>query len=126
MGTSLRMVIALTLLLPAAGLPAFAQTAPQTFATPEAAAQTLLDASTERDLIRILGPQAMAAISSGDAVADQVTIEGFRAAAKESLVLRPEGPDRIVVVVGKEQIPVRVPLVRKGSAWIFDVEAMKR
>jgi hypothetical protein len=127
MVTSLQMVNALVLLLTAAVFPVFAQTAPPTFATPEAAAQALLQARTEADLTRLLGPRAMAAISSGDAVADHITIEGFRAAAKESLVLRPEGPDQIVVVVGKEQVPVRVPLVRKGNVWTFDVgEMMKR
>jgi hypothetical protein len=125
MVTSRHVVDAVALLL-AAALPTFAQTAPQTFATPEAAAHALLSASTERDLIRILGPQAMAAISSSDAVADQITIEGFRAAAKESVVLRPQGPDRIIVVVGNAQIPVRVPLVKKGEVWTFDVDAMKK
>jgi hypothetical protein len=126
MVTSRHVVNVLTLLLAVALLPVHAQTAPQMFATPEAAAQALLQASTEADLTRILGPRAMAAISSGDAVADQITIEGFRARAKESIVLRPQGPDRIVVVVGKEQVPVRVPLVKKGSGWIFEVEAMKK
>jgi hypothetical protein len=68
----------------------------------------------------------MTATSSGNAIADQVSIEGFKTAAKESLVLRREGPDRIVVVVGNAQIPVRVPIVKKGDVWIFDVEAMKK
>jgi DUF2950 family protein len=126
MVTLRHVVNVLTLLLAVALVPVQAQPAPQTFATPEAAAQALLQASTEADLTRILGPGAMVAISSGDAVADQITIEGFRARAKESIALRPQGPDRIVVVVGKEQVPVRVPLVKKGSVWMFDVEAMKK
>jgi hypothetical protein len=126
MVTSRHVVNVLTLLLVVALVPLPAQPAPQTFATPEAATQALLQASTEAELIRILGPRAIAAISSGDAVADQITIEGFRARAKEAIALRSQGPDRVVVVVGKDQIPVRVPLVKKGSVWVFDVDVMKQ
>jgi Protein of unknown function (DUF2950)/Alpha/beta hydrolase family len=107
-------------------VPAGAQAGPRTFATPEAAVDALLQAKTEKELIHILGPKGKASLFTGNEVADQIWMESFRSAAREALVLQHQGPDRIILLIGKEQVPARLFLLESGDGWMLDVEAAQK
>jgi hypothetical protein len=62
-------------------------------------------------------------VSSGDAISDASArnrvIEAYD--AKHLLVM--EGTDKAVLIIGQEDWPFPIPLVRKDSAWRFDTAA---
>jgi hypothetical protein len=128
LATGLRSIM--TAILFVTGLAAAsAQTGQRTYATAQEAAQALIDAVTTEamsELEAILGPNAKTILSSGDAVADQIGFESFRAAAKEAVVLNQQAPDRVVVSVGEDRRPFRIPIVEKAGAWFFDTEAANK
>jgi hypothetical protein len=73
-------------------------------------------------LMRILGPEAKALVSSGDAVADRTGRELFAKAYDDAHRLE-AGGGRIVLVVGKEEFPFPIPLVPDRDKWRFDTRA---
>ena len=105
-------------------LPVAGQVSPQMhFATPEAAAQALVEAVERRDAVEI---EALL----GKAFAELLEIQGgeaqsrdrqrFLAAARRATVVRPDGPDRAVLEIGLEAWPMPAPLVRDEQGWRFD------
>ena len=72
---------------------------------------------------RVLGPGGAAIASSGDAVADAAArkrvVEAYD--AKHRVVM--EGADKAVLVIGQEDWPFPIPLIRKDGAWRFDTAA---
>ncbi|MFL6796593.1 MAG: DUF2950 domain-containing protein [Xanthobacteraceae bacterium] len=109
---------------------AFAMTgaayAQQSFKTPEEGVDALVSASKSGDrkgVLSVLGPAAGDLVSSGDDVADaaerQRVLEAYD--AKHQIVL--EGADKAVLLVGTEEWPFPIPLVRQGDAWRFDTAA---
>jgi hypothetical protein len=120
-----RAFISLTLaaLLCAAASTAGAQ---QAFKTPDEAAAALAAAAKAGDmkaLVAVLGPDGEDIVSSGDEVADAETRQKFVAAydAKHRTVM--EGNDKAVMVIGPEDFPLPIPLVRKNGTWRFDTVA---
>lgn len=107
---------------------AFAQEGGQAhYATPEAAAQALIDAavSDEGDALKsVLGPEA-SELSSGDAVADNAEREAFvEAAIAAAGIEQEEGvDDRATLVIGEDDWPFPIPLVREEQGWRFDTVA---
>jgi hypothetical protein len=102
--------------------PAAAQTA---FATPQEAAQALVDAAANNDtaaLLKLFGPTGKDIVESGDAAEDTRMREGFttRARAKTQIELEPGNPDWATLIVGDNDWPFPVPLVRKDGKWHFD------
>ena len=96
----------------------------KTFSSPEEAVKTAVTAARnndDKDLMSIFGPSAKDLIFSGDAVADKQRREGFLTAydEKNSLVSEKGG---MVVVVGKDDWPFPIPLVKKGEVWFFDTD----
>ena len=92
------------------------------FATPEEAVKAIVAAARNNDdkeLIAIFGPSAKDLIFSGDAVADKQRRERFLKAfdEKNSLVSEKGG---MVLVIGKNDWPFPIPLVKKGETWSFD------
>ncbi len=115
-------VMLLGLLWPAA---AWAQAASgqKTFATPAAAAAALVGAARAADseqLLAILGPDGKDLVSSGDAVADKRSEEHFARlyAVKHSLSHEAQGV--VTLVVGPNDWPTPIPIVRDGTTWYFD------
>lgn len=97
----------------------------RTFATPEAAVDTLLAALKARDeavLRAIFGDKHKEMIASGDAAQNAAD----RAKAAEALtafrVLDSRGEDRRVLLMGVNAWPFPIPLVRTAGVWRFATE----
>jgi len=115
---------ALTLSL-AAAVNAAAQAGAQAFATPQEAAQALVDAAARNDtaaMLKLFGPAGKDIVESGDAAEDKNMRAEFARRAGEKLQVEPEkgNPDRAVIVVGNDNWPMTVPLARKNGQWRFD------
>lgn len=121
---SIRLVF---LSLLAFGLPAcvLAQAASgqKTFAKPSEAVNALIAAASAGDraqLLAVLGPDAKDLIDSGDPVADKKSRDGFVKSydARHSLTIT--APGYKTLVVGTNDWPMPIPLVRDGTTWYFD------
>jgi len=100
--------------------------AQEAYKSPDEAVAALVSAAQSGDqkgLMRVLGPGSAEIASSGDDVADAAgrkrVLEAYE--AKHSFVM--EGDDKAILVVGTENWPFPIPLVRKDGAWRFDTAA---
>jgi Protein of unknown function (DUF2950) len=113
--------IAMLLLL----APSFAATPQQkTFSTPEEAVKAAIaaaKANDNKDLLAVFGANSKDLISSGDAVEDKQRRARFLSAYDEKNRLVKEG-DNMVLMVGKDDWPFPIPLVKQGDKWMFDTE----
>lgn len=96
-----------------------------TFATPQEAAQALVDAAAKNDtaaMLKLFGPAGKDILDSGDAAEDKRMREEFvtRARAKMQIELEPGNPNWATLVAGDNDWPLPVPLVRKDDKWHFD------
>jgi|SRR5579871_1446760 len=102
------------------------QPAERTFATPQEAAQALVDAAGQNDtaaLLKLFGPQGTDIVKSGDAAEDKDSRAEFarRAHEKMDVQIEPSNPNRAVIIAGNQNWPFPVPLIRaKGGQWHFD------
>jgi hypothetical protein len=104
-------------------LPALA-TEPKTFATPEEAAQALLDAVASDDMDAIwgvLGDEFRDELANDDADQERENRRRIVAGAKDALQLRADDEDTRVMVIGKEAWPMPIPIVKTDKGWHFDV-----
>ncbi|MFZ5906354.1 MAG: DUF2950 domain-containing protein [Nitrospirota bacterium] len=93
------------------------------FNSPEEALESLVAAVRAHDLnemLAILGPGSRELISSGDEASDRAEREKFLSASNEMLNLSQKSADTVIVSVGVDNWPMPVPIVKKGSVWIFD------
>ena len=100
-----------------------ATAAQKRFASPEAGITALVEAVKANDqpmLGGILGPHGKTLISSGDSVADQQSREAFIKAYSEANKLVFEGETQAVLVIGQDEWPMPVPLVKSPAGWRFD------
>jgi hypothetical protein len=98
----------------------------KTFDLPEEAVKSLIGALRSNDtkeLLAIFGPAGKEVISSGDEVADKAAREHFIQAYEEMSKLEKETETRMTLIVGKEEWPFPIPLVKKGKTWVFDTPA---
>ena len=96
---------------------------PETFASPEQAVDSLVAATRNtrlKELRQILGAEGRALIWSGDRVADRLGRDTFIAAYDRGHRLQLNGANEAVLIVGSEQWPFPIPLVKNGSGWHFD------
>ena len=103
-----------------------AASAQQAFKTPDEGAAALVDAAKSGDkkaILNVLGPDGIDIVSSGDEVADKATREKFVAAYDAKHSISREGDDKAVMVIGQEDFPVPIPLVRSKDTWHFDTAA---
>jgi hypothetical protein len=109
------------------GQSALAQAVKQkTFATPEDAVVALVDSdkAADTDALRALfGADGEKVLASGDTVMDQRNREVFLIAYAEQAMLMADGPKRSILLIGNEQWPFPIPLVKEGQAWRFDTAA---
>lgn len=111
-----------------------ASTAPasaKTFDTPEQAAEALIDAAEkfdEKTLINIFGPGGEDVVLTGEMPQDRQRAAAFAAEAheKKSVSLEPKNKNRAFLVVGYEDWPFPVPIVKKSAKWSFDAKAGKQ
>jgi hypothetical protein len=101
---------------------------PETFDTPEQAADAFIAAADKFDvaaLNKILGSGQEDLVTSGDAVQDRKRAAEFAAHAREkkSVNVDPKDPDRAILIVGRGDWPAPIPIVKHGGKWSFDAAA---
>ncbi|HEV2718215.1 MAG TPA: DUF2950 family protein, partial [Terriglobales bacterium] len=100
--------------------------AQQDFKTPDEAASALASAAKAGDrkaIVTVLGPDGQDIVSSGDEVADAATRQKFVAAYDAKHQIAMEGDNKAMLVIGQEDFPLPIPLVRKDGLWRFDTAA---
>jgi len=112
----------LCMILAFSGLQAEAAAKQKGFASAEEAVKVAVTAARNNDdkeLIAIFGPSSKDLLFSGDAVEDKQRRERFLKAfdEKNSLVSEEGG---MILVVGANDWPFPIPLVKKGEVWSFD------
>jgi hypothetical protein len=100
--------------------------AQQAFKTPDEAASALVSAAKTGDrkaIVTVLGLDGEDIASSGDEVADATTRQKFIAAYDAKHQIAMEGDNMATMVIGQEDFPLPIPLVRKDGMWRFDTAA---
>jgi len=103
-----------------------AATAQQSFKTPGEAVDALVAAARASDkkaFNALLGPGAEQIASSGDAVEDENTRKLFVAAFDAKHSTKIDGDKSATLIVGDDDFPFPIPLVKKDGAWTFDTAA---
>ena len=96
---------------------------PRRFGSAEEATQALVAAvraGNVDEMVRILGRDGRALVSSGDPVADRQARERFLEAYDAANKLVADG-GTTVLHVGQDDWPFPIPLVKQGDRWQFDV-----
>ena len=75
----------------------------------------------DNELLAIFGADAKDLISSGDAVADKARRGRFLKAYDDKNQLVEEG-EKMVLVIGQQDWPFPIPVVKRGNGWVFDTE----
>jgi len=127
-GSRLYGTIAFTLLVATMSLFVAVSTAraQKAFKSGEAAVDALVNAARDGDrkaILTVLGRDASDIVSSGDAVADAATLKRFLEAYDEKHQLTAEGDRKVIMVIGDEDFPFPIPLVREDGMWKFDTAA---
>lgn len=100
----------------------------KTFASPGKAAQALVKAVKGGDmeaLAAILGPEGRDLISSGDPVADKQGREQFVRAFEQANTLEYRTETKAMLVIGRDEWPLPIPVVKERNTWRFDTAAGK-
>ncbi len=110
---------------------AAAQSAHDTFDSPQAAAQALMKAAENLDvpsLLQILGPASRDLVVSNDPVVDKTRAAEFARLAREKLQVNvsPKNPNRAELVVGNSEWPLPIPLVKRNGKWSYDTNSGRR
>lgn len=100
----------------------------RTFATPEDAVKTLVDTVKKGDvdaLLAIFGPEGKDLLASSEPATARLHRQVFSVAAAERWRLTDDSATRKTLVIGNEDWPFPVPLVKEGNVWRFDTAAGK-
>jgi hypothetical protein len=100
----------------------------RTFNSPEEAMQGLMDAVKSNDtkeLLAIFGPAGKKIVFSGDEIADKAGRELFVKTYEEMNKLETQTDKKVILVMGNNEWPFPIPIVRKGKTWSFDTIAGK-
>src|SRR5215470_4082298 len=113
---------------PAPAAPASSAAGPRPFDTPQQAAAALVDAAEKFDvpvLEKIFGPGGYNVVLTGELPQDRQRAADFAAEAREkqTVSVEPKTGTRAFVVVGNENWPFPVPIVKRGEKWYFDAKA---
>jgi len=100
----------------------------RTFDTPRKAADALIAAAANFDipaLKELLGPAGEDLVVTEDPVQDRNQGAAFAAMAREKseIALDAKNPNRATLVIGNEDWPAPIPIVRKSGKWSFDAKA---
>ena len=116
----------LCLLLPLAVSAAAQATRQRTFAAPDEAVKALVaavKAGNVDELLAIFGPDGKALMESSDPATGRRNREVFSVAVAEKWRLEDDAPNRKTLVIGNEEWPFPVPIVRDANRWRFDTAA---
>jgi hypothetical protein len=100
----------------------------KTFKSPEDSVKSLIEAvraNDTKEVLAIFGPEGKEIISTGDKVQDRATGERFIKAYDEMNKLEKETDSKVILVIGNEEWPFPIPIVKKGETWRFDTKAGK-
>ncbi|HTT19366.1 MAG TPA: DUF2950 domain-containing protein [Candidatus Sulfotelmatobacter sp.] len=105
--------------------PATQNAAQESFASPEAAADAMIQAAEQNDtaaLLKIFGPEGKEFVSSADPVQDKNYLAAFvgKTREKKSVTIDPKNSSKAVLSLGNDDWPFPVPIVKHGTKWIFD------
>jgi hypothetical protein len=103
--------------------------AQQAYKTPEAAVDALVvtaKSGDQKEALVVLGRDGEDIISSGDKVSDDAARQRFVASYDAKHQIAMEGDNKAVLVIGDNDYPFPIPLVRKNGQWSFDTEAGRR
>jgi len=100
----------------------------ETFASAQQAADALIAAAgtfDETALAKIFGPNGKKIILTGETAQDRQRALGFAAEAKEKTTVSvdPKTNARAFIIVGDENWPFPVPIVKINGKWSFDAKA---
>jgi hypothetical protein len=97
------------------------------FDTPKQAADALIQVATNFDpdaAKEILGPDGEDIIASEDPVQDKNRAIAFAEKAKEknSIEMDKKDPNRAILMVGNDDFPLPIPIVKQKGKWLFDTK----
>jgi Protein of unknown function (DUF2950) len=101
---------------------------PRMFDTPQQAADALVNAAEKFDVVgltQLFGPEGDDIVFSGEFAQDRKHAADFSAQArmKKSVSVDPKIGGRAFLLVGNDDWPFPVPIVRTGQKWFFDSKA---
>ena len=101
---------------------------PQTFESAEKAADALVEAAEKfnvTSLIRLVGSQGEDLVLTGEYAQDRERAEEFAAQArkKKQVALDPKTDARAYLLVGEQDWPFALPIVKRDGRWSFDAAA---
>ena len=100
----------------------------RTFASAEEAVKALVDTVKKGDasaLLAIFGPDGKDLLASSDPATARMNRQVFATAAAEQWHLTDSGTDQKTLIIGNEEWPFPVALVKEASGWRFDTAAGK-
>src|ERR1700752_867325 len=104
-----------------------AATRGKAFETAQKAADSLVEATEKSDeaaLTEILGPDSYDMIHTGEPVHDKENLAAFAAQARAKMkVDLNKAKTRATLIVGDEDWPLPIPIVKVGGSWYFDTNA---
>ena len=105
-----------------------APTAQRGFATPQEAAEALIQAAESYDipaLLEILGPDGRDLVASEDPVQDKARAAQFSKLAREktSVTVDPKNGIRAALSAGNTEWPLPIPIVKRNGNWFYDSKA---
>ena len=97
------------------------------FDTPKQAADALIQVATNFDPAaakEILGPDSEDIVASEDPVQDKNRATEFANKAKEktSVETDKKNPNHAILLVGKDEFPLPIPIVKQSGKWFFDTK----
>lgn len=110
-------------------VPASSSNERKQFDTPQDAAKALVDAaktSDENELVSMLGPSLKEWIRSGDPVADREAREKFVSDYELKQSIDTSDPTKAILVIGEDDFPFPIPIVKTADKWSFDPEQGKQ
>lgn len=95
------------------------------FPTPQAAVEAVVAAARAKDrnaMREIFGPDVQNLLS-GDEVADNNSFEEFATHVAEATSLEKQSEVKVTLLVGSDEWPFPIPLIKNGDGWSFDTKA---
>jgi hypothetical protein len=102
-----------------------------TFATPEQAADAFIEAAEKFDVValeQIFGPKGDDIVITAEPPRDKEIAKTFAELAREkkSVSVDPKNKNLALLLIGKDDWPFSVPIIKKNGKWLFDTEAGRR
>src|SRR6266704_1357722 len=104
-----------------------AQPAQKQFDTPQPAADALIQVAANFDVAaakEILGPDSEDIVASEAPVQDKNRAAEFAAKAKEKMSVQTDkkNPNQAIILVGNDDFPLPIPIVKQKGKWFFDTK----